>query len=100
MAEIGNQYHDDKGHFTNEQNDVGGEIGKISDGSLRETFKKAWEGGNETSRKIIDNAPNKIAMEFKPRGASYYSSTDKKVFFGEESRGRWRMVHEPRHAIP
>lgn len=88
------------------KNDVGGEIDKISDESLKGIFKKAWGGGNEESRKIIDNAPTKIGIEFKPRGASYYSSTDKKVFLAKKigSDGEWftnqdTLFHEFGHAI-
>ena len=87
-------------------NDIGSEIDKISDEPLKGIFKKAWEGGSEESRKIIDNMPKKIKIYFKKGTNSYFNSSDNTVHVSDKAgsiKGWYdsqsSLYHELGHAI-
>ena len=88
-------------------NDVGKAIdGSKLDETTKNAFKNAWEGGNETSRKIINAIPKKVDVEFKKNGNSFFngymrSASISEVIFEYEG---WVdkqevMFHEWGHAV-
>lgn len=63
------------------QNDIAKEIEKSKlDDTLKKEFKEAWDTGNETSRKIIENIQQKVVCNFNTKGRSCFASG-----MGEES---------------
>lgn len=88
-------------------NDIGKTIeGSKLDKKTKNSFKDAWEGGNETSRKIINAIPKKVDVEFKKYGDSFFNGTMRSASISEgifEYEG-WRdkqevMFHELGHAV-
>ena len=55
-------------------NDIGKAIDESGlDETTKNAFKNAWEGGNETSRKIIDAIPKEVDVVFKKYGDSFFN---------------------------
>lgn len=81
------------------------EESKIGDSS-KKLFKKAWDGGNETSKKIINMIPEKINVELKDSGQSFFTSGTRYVSIAEsvdEYEGWYdkedTIYHELGHAV-
>lgn len=94
MAEIGNQYHDDKGHFTSEQNDGGAcyhEFGSIKSKSAKEKylsqkgFEKIRGGGYYREEKpYVDEFGHKHQIYARYKDGDIFFSTNT---FDEEKEG-------------
>lgn len=91
------------------QNDIASEIEKSRlDDTLKKEFKEAWDTGNETSRKIIENIPQKVVCKFNNKGKSYFVPSTgsesvtvaKNAFTLTEARStQSTMFHEFGHAV-
>lgn len=88
-------------------NDIGKSIDESRlDETTKNAFKNAWDSGNETSRKIIDAIPEKMKIDFKKRGDSFFDSNMLRASISEgifEYEG-WHdkqevVFHELGHAV-
>lgn len=85
------------------------DIGKSIDEShvtkdTKSVFKKVWDNGNETSKKIIDNIPIKVSVTFKNKGRSFCYSGGGSVqisreIYGGNERVENVLFHELGHSI-
>ena len=88
-------------------NDIGKAIDESRlDEMTKNAFKKAWESGSKTSKKIINAIPEKMKIEFKKRGGSFFNGNMRRASISEgvfEYEG-WVdkqevMFHELGHAV-